>query len=905
MKKHFLLALTLLVLSGATKSFSQTNPCCDYYDTGQNPGPGSDGETFGVALGDIDNDGDVDAVVVDAYDDMEVYLNDGTGFFTYDQTYGASESWFGVYLVDVDMDNDLDIIVSGFYSGNGCEVWKNNGSGNFTFSQAGIASSIAMRQLGIADINGDGSLDIFAPAYSGGASEVWFNDSTGTFVNSNQALTGSSCTQAALADLDGDNDLDAYISRTNGTPNTVWLNNGAGYFNDTGQALGSAFSSGADAADVDGDGDIDIVVSNWQVPSQVWLNDGNATFTAGFQINNDNYAKAIVISDVDYDCDDDVIIGSYGSNGVQVWTNDGLGVFNLCYENDNNNTVYAHDIAVADLNNDLMPDIWAGNFSSSTGDHIFLKASPEIIYDTLNLCPGDSIFVGCAWQFATGDFLQAINCDTLAWYHISEITIDTTVTQNNDTLFALPNYTAYQWFDCETMLAVSGANNYYFTSELSGSFAVEITEQTCVDTSSCHWIQIPNADFIGTPTSGEAPLLVAFTDLSIDSVTTWLWDFGDGNTSTIQNPDNEYINPGDYTVTLMITGPGGSDTLVKPDYIDVNYISPTADFEGTPTSGISPLDVTFTDLSTDSVDTWNWDFGDGGSSTLQFPVYTYVTAGTYTVSLTVGGPGGSDEMVKTDYITIYAGAPIANFSGTPTSGNAPLDVTFTDLSSGSIDTWVWDFGDGGSSTLQFPIYTYVTAGTYTVSLTVDGPGGSDEMVKTDYITISAGAPVADFSGTPTSGGAPLDVTFTDLSTGSIDTWDWDFGDGGSSSEQNPAHVYLTPGNFTVSLTATGSGGSDTEVKIDYILIPVGIRENAMESIVVYPNPATDNLHIVFPDARSRSLRLKNMDGKQIFEKISFSKEEIIDLQQFAPGVYSLIIKTDDNIISIVKVVKKR
>ncbi len=902
MTKHLLLAFLFIVLLGTAKSFSQNNPCCDYNDTGQNPGPGVDGETFGVALGDIDNDGDVDAVAVDAYDDMEVYLNDGTGIFAYDQTYGASKSWFGVYLVDVDADNDLDIIVAAFYSGNGCEVWENDGSGNFTFSQGSIASSIAMRQLGIGDVNGDGSPDIFAPAYSGGGSEVWFNDNTGTFVNSNQALAGSSCTQAALADLDGDNDLDAFISRTNGAPNTVWLNNGSGYFNDTGQALGSAFSSGADAADVDDDGDIDIVVSNWQVPSQVWLNNGNATFTAGFQITNNNYAKAVVINDIDYDCDADVIIGSYGSNGVQVWTNDGTGAFNLCWENTND--VYAHGIAVADMNNDLMPDIWAGNFSSSSGDHIYLKATPEIIYDTLFLCPGDSLFVGCEWQFGTGDFLEAINCDTLAWYHILEIIIDTSVTQTNDTLFALPDYSAYQWFNCETMVAVTGANNYYFVSALSGSFAVEIIEQGCVDTSSCHWIQTPTADFIGTPTSGVAPLMVAFTDLSVDSVSTWLWDFGDGNTSGVQNPDNEYINPGDYTVTLMITGPGGNDTLIKPDYINANYISPTADFEGTPTSGIAPLEVTFTDLSTDSINAWAWDFGDGGSSTLQFPVYTYTIAGTYTVSLTVDGPGGSDVMVKTDYISISPAAPVADFSGTPTSGNAPLDVTFTDLSSGLINTWAWDFGDGGSSTLQFPVYTYDTAGIYTVSLTVDGPGGSDVMVKTDYITVYIDAPVAEFEGTPTSGQAPLLVSFTDLSSGNINTWDWDFGDGGISSEQNPAHEYLMPGSFTVSLTATGSGGSDTEVKIGYILIPVGVKENAMEAIVVYPNPATDKLHIVFPDAKSRSLTLKNMDGKQLFEKISSGKEEVINLQGFAHGIYSLIIKSDDDIVSIIKVIKK-
>jgi len=899
MKKQLLITLLSIIIS--TNSFSQS-ACCDYAITASQPGPS--GETFGIALGDIDGDGDADAVVVDAYDDMEVYINDGTANFTYDETYGSGKSWFGVDLVDVDSDSDLDIIVSAFYSGSGCEIWLNDGIGNFTFSQDGIASSISMRKLGIGDLDNDGDPDIFAAAYSGSSSQVWFNDGNGTFINSNQNLPGSSCTQAALADLDGDNDLDVYISRTNGTPNTVWLNNGSGFFGDTGQALGAAFSNGAGASDVDNDGDIDIIVSNWQVPSQVWINDGSASFSAGFQIDNNNYAKAIQISDIDYDCDDDVIIGSYGSNGVQVWTNDGFGEFSLCFENSSSNSTYCHDIAVGDLNNDLMPDIWAGNFSSSTGDKIFLKSTPEFIYDTLVLCPGDSIFVGCDWRLETGDFLEAINCDTLSWYHISENIIDTTVTQNLDTLFTQLNYTSYQWFNCETMVNIPGAVNYYFVSDTSGMFAVEITNQSCVDTSSCHWMQIPLADFEGTPTTGEAPLLVAFTDLSTFTVDSWLWDFGDGNTSTEQNPVYEYVFTGDYTVTLMITGPGGADTLTKVNYIDVNYISPTADFVGTPTSGTIPLEVTFTNLSVDSVNTWNWDFGDGENSYLESPVHTYVAEGIYTVSLTVGGPGGSNEMIKIDYITATADAPIADFEGTPITGNTPLLVNFNDLSTGSIDTWDWDFGDGESSNIQFPEHTYVSAGTYTVSLNITGPGGNDEMIKIDYITVTTDAPVTDFEGTPTIGEAPLLVSFTDLSTGSIDTWGWDFGDGDSSSEQNPTHEYITPGNFTVSLTATGPGGNDTETKVDYILIPVGIDDNLMEAIVVYPNPVTENLHIIFPNAESRNLTLKNMDGKQLLNVTTYGKEKIINLDKFTPGIYLLTIVTNDGNVSIIKVVKK-
>lgn len=413
----------------------------------------------------------------------------------------------------------------------------------------------------------------------------------------------------------------------------------------------------------------------------------------------------------------------------------------------------------------------------------------------------------------------------------------------------------------------------------------------------------PTADFEGTPTSGDIPLMVAFTDLSVDSVDTWLWDFGDTGSSTDQNPSHEYTSPGDFTVSLTVTGPGGNDTIVKTNYITATYAAPNADFEGTPLAGDAPLTVAFTDLSVDSVNTWLWDFGDGGSSSDQNPSHEYVNPGDYSVTLTVTGPGGSDTLVKTNYITATYPEPTSDFEGTPTIGNAPLEVTFTDLSVDSVDSWVWDFGDGGTSNLQNPVYTYVDAGTYDVSLTVSGPGGSDDMVKVDYISVFINAPIADFVGAPTAGNAPLMVNFTDLSTGSIDGWSWDFGDSGTSSDQNPSHEYLSSGNFTVSLTVTGPGGSTTEIKTDYILIPVDVGENEADIILVYPNPVSDNLHIIFPDAKNRILTLNNLNGDRLLVHKTSGSEELINMSQFPNGVYSLTIQ-DSGLVSILKIVKK-
>ena len=143
----------------------------------------------------------------------------------------------------------------------------------------------------------------------------------------------------------------------------------------------------------------------------------------------------------------------------------------------------------------------------------------------------------------------------------------------------------------------------------------------------------------------------------------------------------------------------------------------------------------FADGSTGLVTSWSWDFGDGGTSALQNPSHTYTVAGVYSVALTVTGPGGSDTQVRTNYIVAGVPAPVAAFDGTPVSGIAPLNVLFTDASAGSISSWAWDFGDGGTSTLQNPSHTYSSAGLFSVALTVTGPGGSDTMTRTNYINV--------------------------------------------------------------------------------------------------------------------------------------------------------------------------
>ena len=169
------------------------------------------------------------------------------------------------------------------------------------------------------------------------------------------------------------------------------------------------------------------------------------------------------------------------------------------------------------------------------------------------------------------------------------------------------------------------------------------------------------------------------------------------------------------------------------------WAPPTAAFTAMPLSGAAPLTITFTDQSTGVITAWNWDFGDGASSTLQNLTHTYTRTGSFTVTLTVSGPGGSDTEIKPSYITVGNAPPTAAFTAMPLSGAAPLTITFTDQSTGVITAWDWDFGDGASSTLQNPTHTYTHTGSFTVTLTVNGPGGSDTEIKPSYITVSSSA----------------------------------------------------------------------------------------------------------------------------------------------------------------------
>jgi PKD repeat protein len=316
-------------------------------------------------------------------------------------------------------------------------------------------------------------------------------------------------------------------------------------------------------------------------------------------------------------------------------------------------------------------------------------------------------------------------------------------------------------------------------------------------------------------TIGFVLLTVQFTDLSTNS-TSVNWDFGDKSNSTERNPVHEYSGPGIYTVNLTASNENGIDLKSATITVTEKTLIPVAAFSASPTSGKAPLKVAFIDKSAGSPTKWKWTFGDGTTSTIRNPTHKYSNLGNYTVSLTATNAEGNSTTIKTDYIKVVT-KPVADFFAKPTSGKAPLNVAFTDTSTGVLTGWIWNFGDGSKSFLQSPIHKYSKAGVYTVSLTVKNAAGRDTVTKKELISVIS-KPVANFTGNITSGKAPLNVEFTDTSTGVASGRIWDFGDGSRSFVENPTHKYSRAGKYTVNLTVKNAAGRNTVIKTDYIKV---------------------------------------------------------------------------------------
>ncbi len=349
---------------------------------------------------------------------------------------------------------------------------------------------------------------------------------------------------------------------------------------------------------------------------------------------------------------------------------------------------------------------------------------------------------------------------------------------------------------------------------------VMITKQVVV-------LPLPTANFSFT-VSG---LSVNFTSTSTNG-TTYLWDFGDGNTSTEQNPFYGYLTGGMYTVVLSVTN--GCATVTKTLVVNT---APVAGFSALPTSGCASLPVQFTNESSPNVTSYLWQFPGGipAVSNQPNPVVFYANGGTFSVTLNVSNPSGSNSVTKAGYITVQ-NAPNANF----TANTVGQTTTFTNTSIGGT-TFAWNFGDGQTSTTASPVHTYATGGAYSVVLTVTNNCGT--ATKTVVVQI-AGAPSAGFTATTTTGCAPLTVTFSNQTTGENATYTWQFpgGNPSTSTAQNPVVTYSTAGTYTVTLTATNNAGTNTSTQSNFVTVyttpTAGFTSTTTASTATFTNTTT-------------------------------------------------------------------
>ncbi len=255
------------------------------------------------------------------------------------------------------------------------------------------------------------------------------------------------------------------------------------------------------------------------------------------------------------------------------------------------------------------------------------------------------------------------------------------------------------------------------------------------------------------------------------------------------------------------------------DLVPIVTQPPTADFSANPTIGNIGMNISFTCQSSGVVSGWKWYFGDGDSSSVQHPVHVYSQPGIYTVTLIASNQTGSDTITKTNYIEItIPPIPVADFSASPLVAPVGSPVQFADLSHNTPLQWLWDFGDGQTSTSQHPQHIYQTIDTFTVTLWVSNGAGSDSITKTNYIVTTPPAAAANFSVQPSVGYPGDTLWFIDLSQHNPIEWLWDFGNGDTSHLQNPWYIYAEPGAYSISLTATNPYGYTELTKAFYVYI---------------------------------------------------------------------------------------
>ncbi len=387
--------------------------------------------------------------------------------------------------------------------------------------------------------------------------------------------------------------------------------------------------------------------------------------------------------------------------------------------------------------------------------------------------------------------------------------------QFNSSVTSTSPVTSYQWDLGNGVTSnISNPSNVY-DSGVYDIRLIIVTADGCTDTVTRNQAVRagikPNTAFSASPTRACAYTPISFTDLTTGNPDKWLWDFGDGGTSTQQNPQHIYGDTGYFRIRLITWNNGCADTLEIPDYI---YIDPPIAKFSIAFNCEEPYKRRFTDQSI-GAHTWHWDFGDGSTSTAQNPVHIYNSPGTYQVILTVTNNTSGCIFQETKEVWIIDESAQFNTSASTVCRNQP--VTFTGLAApGNLSSYNWDFGDGTTGFGHWVTHSYSQAGTYSVRLIiVDQHGCADTLVKPNHITVNG--PTAAFAVDNSNYCTAATVTFNDNSTTDgthpITSWTWNFGDGTILTHSSGpfSHAYQNTGSYNVSLSVTDNSGCTDQV----------------------------------------------------------------------------------------------
>lgn len=429
----------------------------------------------------------------------------------------------------------------------------------------------------------------------------------------------------------------------------------------------------------------------------------------------------------------------------------------------------------------------------------------------------------------------------------------TTVCHGNPTTFTNTsnangsNIVAYAWDVNADGIIDTNVANFSYTYPQPGIYNVSLiitSSDGCKDTATQQVVVNPKpvADFANSPVcENQVSNFFDLSNILSGQIVAWNWNFGDGNSSNLQNPTHVY-SPGTYTVTLTVTSDSGCVSSISK-VVQV-YANPVANFKFQ--NQCLYDSVYFYDFSTVNnavITQWEWTFGDvvNNTSTQQHPAHLYSTNGVFTTQLIVtSSQGCKDTVEKQVYVHPI---PNANFN---TSGDVCLGnpIQFNDLSNipqGGISYWKWYFGDGNSSTQQNPQHNYQSPGKFQVTLIVQSDSGCLDTVK-KYVNIWP-LPKVDFSFDQS---CQYDtVFFTNLSTilnGSMN-YLWTFGDGSPQSNVTHAeHIYQQYGKFNVTLTATSEKGCQSDITKEVEVYPAPKAEFTYSDLLIGCSPLCVNFY---------------------------------------------------------------